>query len=224
MTVETPNLHAAEPTTAAGDLITEWHEASVTDWLFLRSTAASTLWQWLQLPFPPRILSRVATEPFPRARYGPGDIDVLVSNPHRPDLAVAFECKRITVRPEVFDTEFPPPGKLPDFTAGCAQANGLRRLGFHRVFLLGIVQIDCSKREDLGGLTGPLVRRIEQACPLDRLRKGVGVAFVELMQYDADRSIEMFGGAGVKLVRNAWRFRQPKALTAYLRTVLLASG
>lgn len=203
--------------------ITTWDEPAVAEWLFLDPAPAWTLGQWLHLPSPRLTRFRMPTRPFPRAHLGPGDIDVLAVHPTRPDRAVAFECKRITVRPEVFDTEFPPPSKLPDFTGGYEQANRLRRMGFHRVFLLGIVEIDCTERAHLGGLTGPLVRVLELACPLDQLRRGVGLAFVELAQFDKDRGIEWLGGVGVKVVKNAWTFRQPKALTAHIESLLSAS-
>jgi hypothetical protein len=166
----------------------------------------------------------------------PGDLDALLCDPATPERAVAFECKRVKVKPETFATG--QPNKLQELAHGAAQANGLLRQGYHRVYLLVGVAVDGSERGGSWldrGLTTPLLQTIYGALPPVDLDARVGVLVSEMVQTVADPVhqalaaqldvpvIRLAGSGGLQQVRAATPHAQSEAMTHAVRA-LVAGG
>ena len=80
----------------------------------------------------------------------PGDIDILVVNPVKPEFATAIQVKRIKVVDKTFKTD-KPPNKLEDLKTLHWQTNILVEFGFWKVFSFVIVVID-SRSNNSGKL------------------------------------------------------------------------
>jgi hypothetical protein len=172
----------------------------------------------LNLPFPPRGGFQLKSPELPGDVGGPGDVDVLISNPERPEHAVAFECKRIKVKPETFDTL--QPGKMQDLKKGVRQANGLLRLGFHQSYLFVCVQVDGRQQHEYNffgrGLSGPLVKKIYGFLNTLELLPGVGLVVAEPTQ-PVEKHIEDAGSVPIKRVRLASPQIQSAVVTDWVR-------
>jgi hypothetical protein len=203
--------------------VTRFDEASITRWLF-GGPGAWTLWRHMRLPQFGSVRFCEPISTFPWHRSGPGDIDVLICDPAHADAAVAVECKRITVRPDTFDTG--QPGRLADFKEGHAQVRGLLHLGVQRVFLLGIVEVDSTERQDLGvferGLTADLSATIQRAGFFEDVPGEAGIALAEIEQHN-DIALDAGGMVNITVIRNAATRRQPPDLTSRLQMLFKPS-
>jgi hypothetical protein len=197
--------------------VTDIHESPISRWLFTDCPVRYSYWRQLNLPIPARIGFELQP-PVVIDVCAPGDVDVLVSNPEFPERAVAFECKRIKVKPETFETI--QPGKMQDLKKGVRQANGLLELGFHQSYLFVCVQIDGRERHEYNfagrGLSGPLVKAIYDSLKGLELLPSVGLLAAEVMQ-PVEKPIEDAGGVGIKVVRLASQQTQPNAVTEWVR-------
>jgi len=124
----------------------------------------------------------------------PGDIDLLLVAPERPHAAVAFETKRVKVRP---GSQGPQTiTKLSDFGKGIPQANGLLDVGFSRTYLTMLAVVDGRDATESNfvfrGLDPEGVRHVLETPDWDTLREEVGVLYVELVQ-PVDRSVDEAG-------------------------------
>lgn len=94
------------------------------------------------------------TEVYPEVNHNdlgnPGDIDILVVNPVKPEFATAIQVKRIKVVKKTFETNSPP-NKLEALKELHWQANKLVDFGFWQVFSYALVVID-SRSNNKGKL------------------------------------------------------------------------
>jgi hypothetical protein len=199
--------------------VTDIVEGPLTRWLFSQSSARHTLWRELDLPIPARIAFELKPPEIHGKSTVPGNIDVLVCHPAKPDRAVVFESKRVKVKPQTFETLLP--GKLRELEKkGTRQATGLHEKQFHRNWLLVCVAIDGRERHGKffsRGLSGPLVKTIYDYVNNLVLRPGVGVVVVEICQ-PVDDPIEDAGSMVIKVVREPTPQTQPDHVTQWVRS------
>jgi len=194
------------------DSIIKVDESGLVRWLFAVSPARRVLLPELRIP--PGTFSFFGV---PQDGY-PGDVDVLVVDPLRPDRATAIECKRVKVDAAAFDTLLP--NKLQAVAAGVKQANALRRLGFHRSLLLVLIASETHERTEYNfsgrTLSAELLAVIRRFPKRDQLDEAVGIAFVEITQPTAKHGF-LAAGVGAKLVRDPVPQLQATALTQRVR-------
>lgn len=150
----------------------------------------------------------------------PGDIDaILVSNKDY-EHPSAIECKRIKFKANSVIHDGERANKLNQLAKAVRQTNGLLRMGFSRVFLLVVVQVD-ARQQPMGnwlckGLSGPQSKLVERSIPLQRLNSSAGVMVVELTQ-PADKEIYLAGGIGFTFSRPATLCPQSRYLTSEIK-------
>lgn len=74
------------------------------------------------------------TYPFTSPNKLPGDIDMIIADPHKPDQAIAFECKKVKAVAQ--NTEPPKINNLKSLHHGVKQANAYQSLGFYQSYLM----------------------------------------------------------------------------------------
>jgi hypothetical protein len=185
---------------------------------------APRLWSNLDLPRPAEVRFSVGEPLTASPRQKPGDIDVLVCATHLPDQAVAFECKRVKIKPETFDTM--QVGKLPGLTESVHQVRGLIEIGFSRCFLLVFIAVDGRERVQFNfagrGPTAPLIRCIDDAIHASKIHEEAGVVVIELVQPTTE-DFENAGGVGIRVLRSPCYRTQPPDLTRRV-TVCISSN
>lgn len=190
-------------------------EAPLSRLLFGESPACRPLAAELRIAPGSCVAFEVPTATLVPGARGPGDIDVLVSSLQTPARSLAIELKRVKVTAESFDTELP--GKLSDLKRGVQQANLLGELGFHRTYLVIAIVTDGRQRVGYNffgrGPTVELLEGITQFTGRDRLRPGVGLAFVDMTQ-PIDKDIALAGSVGAWIEWDAQESDQPPSLTA----------
>ncbi len=151
----------------------------------------------------------------PQRRGYISELDALVLVDSNPDFAIAFECKRLTVDDMVFDTE-EMVGGLPRLKKGVRQANVLYQLGFHQVYLLGLIEVDSRLRSGGswvgGGIPRSLFEKIVRFPGREKLRDEIGLIFLEIDQ-PVDKDVRSGGGIGLRPVRLATARRQESSLS-----------
>lgn len=194
--------------------VTELTELELSRWAFDGPVVAPLLWKALDLPRPASTRFCVREPLLSNRKQKPGDIDALVCTPHQPDQAVAFECKRVKIKPTAFDTL--KVGKLAGLNDSVHQVRGLLEIGLSRCYLLIFVAADGRERNEFNfagrGPTGALIRFIDDAVRRVAIPQQVGVVSIELTQ-PTNRNFESAGGAGIRVLRAACAQPQPPELT-----------
>jgi hypothetical protein len=147
-----------------------------------------------------------------------GDVDVLLCNLTRPDLAVAIQAKRIKF--DAWDIERGSPKKLRELKKAYEQANRDARIGFSQVYLYVFVVVD-SREQNRGettyaGLSTKLRGLVDRAISLSELHDRVGLIQIELVQ-PMDYTPLSIGTFGVVRRRLAQLVLQTPELTEWVR-------
>jgi hypothetical protein len=196
--------------------VTEMAEKKLVKWLFTFDAIRFGLWRHLGLPMPASVAFELLDPPADPGIPRP-EIDALVYDSRHPERAVAFQCKRVTVRPEVFI--WSQPGKMNKLKEGARQSNDTWRVGFHRSVLLVCIVVD--GRERAGnfldrGLSPALAKTIYSRTAALNLRPEVAMAAVEIVQ-PVDQPIQDAGGICIKLIRPGLQQQQLESLTEWTR-------
>lgn len=195
-------------------VVTQLNELKLSRWAFDEPVVAGRLWGYLNLPRPAAVRFNVMDPLITDRERKPGDIDVLVCDPRHPDQAVAFECKRVKIKAETFETL--QVAKLAGLAQSVHQIRGLREIGFSRCFLLIFVAVDGRERDHFNfahrGPTPALVRCVDEVFRGLSMDAEVGVVSIELVQ-PTTRDFGLAGGAGIRVLRPACCRPQSSALT-----------
>ncbi len=186
---------------------------------------AGPLWRWIV--FEPHGVPRDAIQKTKvQLQSAPGnfhgDIDLLLCAPGRPELAVAYEVKRIKFSISALRSGLP--NKLHEFKKAVAQANILAEVGFSQVYLYVIAVVD-SREQNLGktsyaGLSTELQSVVPGVVSLEGLDERVGLfewEFTQPMDYDP----LTVGSSRGHLHRLARAIPQSRELTRWVDHVLL---
>lgn len=205
--------------------VVDMAEASIVRWLLGHPEARTLLYSQAQLDLKSLDRLSVGRPLIAKANAKPGDVDWLCVPASQPHLAVALECKRVKVR--AVGTRDDQVNKIADLGRGVAQANGLADMGFHRSFLMVIVQTDGRTRRDLGqifrGRTEQTFATIYEFPQRESLNEDVGVVFVDVVQ-PTGRAIGDMAYVGVCVDRPARPREQSDGLTSRVRECLRARG
>jgi len=167
----------------------------------------------------PEMLFAVPTRDLgtPIAEGAPGDIDAVIFPADRIEFATAFEFKRVKVQAHTFLTRMP--GKLGELKKGVRQANGLQRMGFHRIVLAVLVVTDGRERTKFSfifrGASATILQDVDSAIDLSELHDDVGAFRLEIIQ-PLDRDITLSGGITGKAHRIGRTRQQSEQLTQAL--------
>jgi hypothetical protein len=147
-----------------------------------------------------------------------GDVDALVFQSDSPELAAAYEFKRVKIAAHTFDTGTP--NKLSAVSKAVQQANALERIGFSRIALVILVVTDGRERVQFNfafrGATSDLLRTVDNAIDLSRLHPDIGVFRMEVMQ-PVDRHVAESGGISGKAYQRPKMRTQGPELTDRIR-------
>jgi hypothetical protein len=145
----------------------------------------------------------------------PGDIDLLICDDRRPDRAIAFQCKAVSV--VAFSEDEDDVNKLPDIRKGVLQANRQReRFGFYRNYLMVIIKAYGRRRLQnnplFRGPTPETFKEIYEFPQRESLHPDVGVVFLKIVQ-PTGKSFNKMVEVGVCLDQEAATLEQPPRLT-----------
>ena len=148
-----------------------------------------------------------------------GEVDVLLSDQDRPDLAIAIQAKRIKF--DAYDLQRGSPKKLTELKKAYEQANRDAKVGFSQVYLYVFVVVDsreqnAAKTLSYEGLSNDHKALVRRALPLDGLDERVGLFQIELAQ-TMDASPLDAGTFGGELRRRAQPICQTAELTEWVR-------
>jgi hypothetical protein len=148
-----------------------------------------------------------------------GDVDVLLCDSARPDLAVAIQAKRIKF--DAYDIQRGSPKKLHEIEKAYGQTNRDAQIGFSQVYLYVFVVVDsreqnAGKKHSYEGLSNDHRGLVQHAVSLRGLDGRVGVFQIELAQTMDSPPLwpSTFGG---ELRRRAQPAIQTSDLTEWVR-------
>lgn len=160
-------------------------------------------------------------------RDKPGDIDILICPSHRPDIAIAFQCKPVIVKSlnEQEDDDVKKLGRIPDLVH---QANRQRDLyGFYRNYLAILIKVDGRKKLKYNPLcrgTNPeTFQTIYEFPDRENVHKDVGIVFIEIVQ-PTGKSFDQYVTVGVCVETEARRLDQLPKLTNRIEEVMKRKG
>jgi hypothetical protein len=206
--------------------ITELVEAELIQWIVTQAKARV----FNDLGLPESAFHRSAVvDPFYRPTEG--DLDLVLWNSAKPQLAVAVECKRVKVT--TLDGFYDKVNKLNDVAEGVRQANRLyKKFPFFQTYLMVMTALDASLQEEANlpcrgasarrspdyGETRTLPRIIYFP-EHDALDRNIGIIFVEFVQ-SSGVSFAECGSLGVYVHRAAQPREQLEDVTNRLLTLI----
>lgn len=200
------------------DSITTINESEIVNWLLEKNTVRNFIFEELKIPKTVKYQTEVI-EPFiVNSNSKPGDIDILVCDPKNPLNSIAFECKRIKVKPETFFT-----GQISGLTKAryaVKQANELaKNFSFSKVYVLFIIQVNGEDRNEFNqlyrGSTDEHKERIYKLPFNESIISEIGVIFVEIIQV-TNRTFDKNAYISLSIGRFATKRMQSSELTEKL--------
>lgn len=200
------------------------HEAELARWLFTTQPSAGLIASELCFALKSSLAFGVAPSCLGGMATGPGDIDVLVLDRASPERAIAIEVKRVKLPAEAYATS--KPNKLQAIDKAYRQVGLLRKMGFHRSYL--VVAVIADGREQTGvsfPFRGPppaVVNLVREKLTSLEFHPDVGVVVVELTQ-SVDKNIHDSGSVGIWTHQPSRSIEQDLDLTKGLRAFLHAA-
>ena len=161
------------------------------------------------------------TEPFTTRNKKPGDIDLLLVNPNRPDKSIAFECKR--VKALSIDNYSSKINNVEKIRHGVIQANKYQSLGFHQSYLL-IILLDDGRHYNTPNTlfrntsTDQLTHMYD--IPWNEpLNNDVGIIFIKVNQTTSNH-INLTGGIGFCIDKLAKPLEQTSSMTNKIKDLI----
>lgn len=199
---------------------TDLHEAELAQWLFTGFSPSHLLASELGLVPGTRFLFRTDTRVVAPNARGPGDIDVLAIGPGRPEGAVAIEVKCVKMPADSYWTSLP--NKLQEIEKGRKQVGLLRKIGFHRSYLLVAVVADGREHVEVNfasrGPTPALVKAVKDKLRNLDFHPEVGVIVIEATQ-PIDKDIFDAGAVGIWTQQAVTTIPQPPELTTSIASL-----
>jgi hypothetical protein len=160
------------------------------------------------------------------SQKGQGDVDILLRDPEKPELAVAIEVKRIKVIPGLKGHPAKI-NKLHEFEKAVTQANRLAQLGFSQVYLYVFVVVDSRDANGeahegraiySNAFTQEIHRKLDEVISTRDLKPNVGLIRFELVQ-PMDHAALGVGTSAGAMVRSAQPRTQPAQLTKWVASL-----
>ncbi|MFN0033190.1 MAG: hypothetical protein ACKVOR_13600 [Flavobacteriales bacterium] len=154
------------------------------------------------------------TVPFTTKNKKPGDIDLLLVDPNRPDKAIAFECKRVKAVSQ--DESLSKVNSIEKIRYGVKQANQYQSLGFHQSYLMVILLDDGRQFKGANTFFRNTSRKqLENMYDIpwqEPLNEDVGIAYVRANQ-PTGRDYNLAGSLGLCIDKKAGALEQTTAMT-----------
>jgi len=158
------------------------------------------------------------TDPFVESGRKPGDIDLLLIDPAKPDRSIAFEVKR--VKAVATDDEVSRVNGAEKIRKGVIQVNKYQSLGFHQTYLMVIVLNDARTKRTpnvaLRKANSSNVQRVFGIPWNEPLHADVGIVYVEITQFTG-RAIAQTGSFGVCIDKRASMLEQASDFTTKVK-------
>ncbi|HZS09347.1 MAG TPA: hypothetical protein VFD58_31220 [Blastocatellia bacterium] len=204
-----------------GTAVIKENEIAIIEWL-LRSQARNLLLESLCLPLDSHTATAVREPVIDDSQMKPGDLDLLICPPRRPDLSAALQCKRVTVEVEADNCD--QIRKLGDIKDVVLQANKQKqRYGFHQNYLAIIIQSFVARRSSseviFRGITSGSLKQIYEFNYRDKVHDDVGVIFIDITQLTW-QSVDRMARVGVCVDRRAEMLLQPSRVTGRIEELL----
>lgn len=196
------------------DDVTKQEEEQILRWI-LSSSAREFFFQELGIKPNPFVALSVRHPVIEHGYFKPGDIDILICDRDRADLAIGIQCKRVKVR--ALSDEVDDCNKIPDITGGIKQVNLQREhLGFHRNYLMIVIETYGRGRSSSNVLfRGPSRESFKEIYDFPRresLHSDVGIIFVKVTQ-PTGKSFQQMADIGICVDQDAARLEQTVQLT-----------
>jgi len=204
--------------------VTTTGEEEIIRWV-LRSPAKGLFLSELRIASSPFTAYSIKKPLIDNPQKKPGDIDLLVCDPLAPNLATAFQCKRVKVVAEGPDQD--KVNKLEKLGDAVDQANGTRDLGFHRTYLIVLIGVDGRGRrpipvhERVAGRGA--FRRVYDFPQRGSLHEDVGVVFIEISQ-PTGSSIDDTAIVAISVDHEAACLEQSAKMTERVKELMLMAG
>lgn len=209
------------------ELITEKkkHEEEIIK-LILQSDAKRLLMRELGIWRNPFIDYSVREPVVENPQQKPGDIDLLICDNHRPERAIAFQCKAVSVVAHSQDED--DVNKLPDIRKGVLQANKQREVfGFYKNYLMVVIKGYGKNRQRnnvlFRGPTEETFKQIYEFPQRESLHPDVGIVFMRIVQ-PTGKSFNKMVQFGVCLDQHAATLDQPARLTNRIKEHMRRRG
>jgi hypothetical protein len=209
--------------------ITEKQERDLVNELFAWHHFRALLFKELNIRVDSLCRTHVVSPIIDNPQVKPGDIDVLICEPGKPNESVALECKRVKVTAvSTLDDDV---HKINDIKDGASQTKAMRRMGFHRTYLAVLIQVDGRNRKDVNTLFRGLnssatydgeqktLNRIYEFPQRSIFHEDVGFVFVEVIQ-PTGKSFTKTGGICLRIEKDAKRLEQPDNLTNRITSLM----
>jgi hypothetical protein len=167
------------------DSIADIHEDKLVEYLLAVPYWRNWMFGHHGIPRDPICRNRVPLSTVPGGLPRQGDIDVLLCSPDRFEAAVAYQVKRVKV--SLAQLQAKTPGKLKGIQEGVQQANDLAELGFWKVYLYIIAEIDARELDILDGDRphfNEIIYKIDSAIGISmgNLNRRIGINSFEFVQ------------------------------------------
>lgn len=164
------------------------------------------------------------SEPFTIKNKKPGDIDLLLVDPDRPDKSIAFECKK--VKAYTIDEETAKVNNTEKIRHGVIQANKYQSLGFHQSYLL-IILLDDGRHSKtpnilLRNTNMDQLKRLYEIPWNEPLNNDIGIVFINVNQISGNH-INQTRGLGFCIDKQAQPLEQTTAMTNKIKELLKLS-
>ena len=204
------------------DNVTKQREEEILGWILSSPEGRSVLLQELGVGTDAFVALSVRQPIIERRNFKPGDIDLLICERNRADLAIGIQCKRVKVT--ALNQQDDQCNKLPDITGGIKQVNLQReKLGFHRNYLMIVIETFGRNRSDSTVLfRGPARDTLKEIYEFQRresLHTDVGIIFVTVTQ-PTGKSFDNMSVIGVCVDQDATRMDQTDQLTNRIRELM----
>lgn len=161
------------------------------------------------------------TEPFTTRNKKPGDIDLLLVNPNRPDKSIAFECKR--VKAVTIENSNAKINNVEKIRNGVIQANKYQSLGFHQSYLM-IILLDDGKLSKTPNVlfretNKDLLKKMYDIPWNEPLNNDVGIIFIKVNQ-TTGIDINLSGGIGFCIDKLAQPLEQTSSMTNKIKDLM----
>jgi len=210
----------AEPGDAESSVVTI-AEKELVRWLFARKCSNALMCTELKIAEGAQLHFSVEEPVLERRNLKPGDIDFLAVHTERPHEAIAAEFKRVKVT--ALDEHRERTNKVEGLGRGVSQANALADLGFHKCYLVVVIQVDGRTRTGLNvlsrGVNPQTMRQVYEFPLREGLTDDVGVAFVEVVQ-PSPRAYSRMAKIGICVDRRARPREQRQDITNRVRALL----
>jgi hypothetical protein len=172
---------------------TDDSEGVVVQWLIDQPIVRAVMLQELRRPSNSITKAGVIAPLIENPRSKPGDIDLFICSPDRPQEALVVEWKRVKVTLE--DQGNNRVNKLGDIEGGVNQAKALRELGFYQTYFGILTVVDAAEQTHwnvpnrgidpttASNYTGTKTfKSIVEFPRREELRQDIGILFIELVQ------------------------------------------